>query len=119
MNISARRGVAHRGATGLPARLVLRLIRGYQTTLSPGLGPACRYLPSCSDYALQAIERYGVVRGGAMTVWRLLRCNPLSAGGYDPPHDEPNAEPARPRAGRPPASRWRVFHVKHRPGASR
>ena len=80
-----------------PAHLVLRLIRGYQTTLSPGLGPACRYLPSCSDYALQAIERYGVVRGGAMTVWRLLRCNPLSAGGYDPPTPRPaTATPDRP-----------------------
>ena len=97
-----------------PAHLVLRLIRGYQTTLSPGLGPACRYLPSCSDYALQAITRYGVVRGGAMTVWRLLRCNPLSAGGYDPPCDETDAATEHPRA-----SRWRVFHVKHRPGTSR
>ena len=108
----------HRAA-GRPAarpveRLVTRLIRGYQTSISPGLGPACRYLPSCSDYALQAIERYGVVRGGAMTVWRLLRCNPLAAGGYDPPCDETDAG-----AEHPPASRWRVFHVKHRPGTSR
>ena len=113
--MSTQRGVVHRRPV---ARLVTRLIRGYQTTLSPGLGPACRYLPSCSDYALQAIERYGVVRGGAMTVWRLLRCNPLSAGGYDPPcdppHDETDAAAEHPRA-----SRWRLFHVKHRPGTSR
>ena len=108
--MSTQRGVVHRPV----ARLVTRLIRGYQTGISPGLGPACRYLPSCSDYALQAIERYGVVRGGAMTVWRLLRCNPLSAGGYDPPCDETPAA-----AEHPPASRWRVFHVKHRPGTSR
>ncbi len=108
--MSTQRGVVHRPV----ARLVTRLIRGYQTGISPGLGPACRYLPTCSDYALQAIERYGVVRGGAMTVWRLLRCNPLSAGGYDPPCDETPAA-----AEHPPASRWRVFHVKHRPGTSR
>ena len=127
MTISAARGAAHRSATGLPARLparlIVRLIRGYQTAISPGLGPACRYLPTCSDYALQAIERHGVVRGGAMSVWRLLRCNPFSAGGYDPPSDPAHAESdAEPRpAGQtsPRASRWRMFHVKHRPGAAR
>ncbi len=116
--MSTQRGVVHRPVARPAARpvewLITRLIRGYQTTLSPGLGPACRYLPSCSDYALQAIERYGVVRGGAMTVWRLLRCNPLSAGGYDPPCDGTDAG-----AGLPRAARWRVFHVKHRPGTSR
>ena len=104
----------HRPAAKPVEWLITGLIRGYQTTLSPGLGPACRYLPSCSDYALQAIERYGVVRGGAMTVWRLLRCNPLSASGYDPPCDGTGAAAEHPRA-----SRWRVFHVKHRPGTSR
>lgn len=115
MSIAARGGFAVRSATGLPAHLALRLIRGYQAGISPGLAPACRYLPTCSDYGLQAITRYGLARGGAMTVWRLLRCNPLctpgGAGGYDPPCDD-SAE-----AG--PPGRWPVFHVKHPPGTSR
>lgn len=110
MNIPARRGFALRSATGLPAHLALRLIRGYQANISPGLGPGCRYLPTCSDYGLQAIARYGLLRGGAMTVWRLLRCNPLSRGGYDPPYDE-SAAPG-------PPARWPVFHVKLPPGTS-
>ena len=124
--MSTQRGVVHRPVARPAARpvewLITRLIRGYQTTLSPGLGPACRYLPSCSDYALQAIEGYGVVRGGAMTVWRLLRCNPLSAGAYDPPYDPPHTAPCDETgagARLPRAARWRVFHVKHRPGTSR
>ena len=107
--------------------MIARLIRGYQTAISPGLGPACRYLPTCSDYALQAIERHGVARGGAMSVWRLLRCNPCSAGGYDPPCTPPpdgadaesDAGPRPAGATSPRASRWRMFHVKHRPGAAR
>ena len=115
MNLSPRQGFGVRTVTGLPAHLALRLIRGYQAGISPGLSPACRYLPTCSEYALQAIARYGLLRGGAMTVWRLLRCNPLctpgGAGGYDPPHDE-SAE-----AG--PPARWPVFHVKLPPGMSR
>jgi hypothetical protein len=114
VNPSARRGLGHRSVAGLPARLALQLIRGYQSSISPGLGPGCRYLPTCSDYGLQAIGRYGLLRGGAMTVWRLLRCNPLcspgGAGGYDPPFDESA------QAG--PPARWPVFHVKLPPGTS-
>ena len=64
--------------------LALKLIRGYQRGISPLLPPSCRYVPSCSDYGYQAIEKYGIIRGGAMTVWRVLRCNPFSKGGYDP-----------------------------------
>jgi len=59
-------------------------IRLYQVVLSPALGPRCRYAPSCSDYAIQAIREYGILRGLVLAVWRLLRCNPLSAGGFDP-----------------------------------
>jgi hypothetical protein len=60
------------------------LIRLYQWTVSPLLGPRCRFYPSCSHYALEAIERFGVIRGVALGLWRLLRCNPWNLGGYDP-----------------------------------
>lgn len=68
----------------LPRRLLMGLIRGYQRWLSPMLPPRCRFFPSCSCYGLEAIERYGVVVGGAKTLWRLLRCHPLHPGGVDP-----------------------------------
>jgi len=60
------------------------MIRGYQVTLSPLLPSACRYQPSCSAYAIEAVERYGVVRGAWMGAWRILRCHPFARGGYDP-----------------------------------
>ncbi|MCL4508076.1 MAG: membrane protein insertion efficiency factor YidD [Chloroflexi bacterium] len=66
--------------------IVLTLIRGYRFFLSPLLPPACKYRPTCSEYAYEAIERYGIVRGGAKALWRILRCNPFSKGGYDPLH---------------------------------
>ena len=56
----------------------------YQHAISPGLPRRCKYEPTCSRYALQAIERYGVLRGTVLAGWRLLRCNPWSHGGYDP-----------------------------------
>ncbi len=56
----------------------------YQRLLSPLLGPRCRYAPSCSDYAIQAVRDYGILRGLVLAAWRLLRCNPLSSGGLDP-----------------------------------
>lgn len=62
----------------------LGLIRVYQLVLSPILGGACRYYPSCSEYAMQAIRRFGVIRGGWMGIKRIVRCNPWVAGGYDP-----------------------------------
>jgi putative membrane protein insertion efficiency factor len=66
------------------AHLAVAAIRGYQRLLSPLLGPRCRYHPSCSAYAVQAIQGYGILRGSALAAWRILRCNPLSHGGYDP-----------------------------------
>ena len=60
------------------------LIRLYQWTVSPLLGPRCRFYPSCSQYALVAIERFGVLRGVGLGLWRLARCNPWNHGGYDP-----------------------------------
>jgi putative membrane protein insertion efficiency factor len=65
--------------------ILIALIRGYQWLLSPLLPPACRFYPSCSEYAVQAIYYYGPVRGLLRAAWRLLRCNPLSRGGVDDP----------------------------------
>jgi hypothetical protein len=65
-------------------RPAIAAIRVYQRWLSPLLGPRCKYHPSCSEYAVQAIGRYGILRGSVLAAWRLLRCNPFSHGGYDP-----------------------------------
>jgi len=62
----------------------IALLRGYQRWISPLLGARCKYYPSCSEYAVQAIGRYGILRGSVLATWRLLRCNPFSHGGYDP-----------------------------------
>jgi len=67
------------------AKLVaLQLLRGYRWAISPMILPTCRYVPSCSEYAMEAVERYGAVRGGVMALWRLLRCHPFARSGYDP-----------------------------------
>jgi putative membrane protein insertion efficiency factor len=66
------------------SRPAIALIRGYQRWISPLLAPRCKYYPSCSEYAAQAIGRYGILRGSVLAAWRLLRCNPFSHGGYDP-----------------------------------
>jgi putative membrane protein insertion efficiency factor len=65
-------------------RAAIALLRGYQRWISPLLGARCKYYPSCSEYAVQAIGRYGILRGSVLAAWRLLRCNPFSHGGYDP-----------------------------------
>jgi len=65
-------------------RLALVLIRCYRAALSPLLGPSCRFFPSCSHYGEEAIERFGLLHGGALTAWRILRCHPFSQGGLDP-----------------------------------
>jgi putative membrane protein insertion efficiency factor len=66
------------------ARAVAFLIRLYQRFVSPLLGPRCRFYPSCSNYALQAVQQFGTLRGTWLTVKRLLRCHPWHPGGYDP-----------------------------------
>jgi len=79
----------HRAAvTGL-----VFVIRAYQKVVSPLLGPRCRYAPTCSEYAVEAIERHGVMRGLALALWRVLRCHPFGGSGYDP------VPPPRPAAG--------------------
>ncbi|MFA7240180.1 MAG: membrane protein insertion efficiency factor YidD [Sulfuricellaceae bacterium] len=66
------------------SRILVWLIRGYQYFISPYLGPSCRYTPTCSEYASQALTRYGVFKGGWMSTKRLCRCHPWRHGGYDP-----------------------------------
>ena len=65
-------------------RLLLLVIRFYRSGISPLLPPRCRYYPTCSAYAMEAIERYGARRGGWMALRRILRCHPFHKGGYDP-----------------------------------
>ncbi len=65
-------------------KLAVAPIRAYQWLISPLLGDTCKYYPSCSEYAAQAIDRFGILRGLVLAAWRLLRCNPWSYGGYDP-----------------------------------
>ena len=65
-------------------QLCLAPIKGYQLLISPLLGNQCRFYPTCSCYAIESVERYGVVRGGYFTLRRLIKCHPFHAGGYDP-----------------------------------
>jgi len=67
-----------------PRRVALHALAAYRLLLSPWLGPACRYEPTCSEYASQAIERHGVARGSWLALTRLSRCHPLGGSGYDP-----------------------------------
>jgi len=69
----------------LPRIALLGLIRGYQAAISPTMPPdTCRFYPTCSHYGYQAIYKYGVFKGTAMAIWRIVRCNPFNPGGYDP-----------------------------------
>jgi len=68
----------------LPARAAMAFIRGYRRWVSPALPPACRFYPSCSAYALEAVARHGAFHGGWLAVRRLVRCHPFNPGGYDP-----------------------------------
>ncbi len=63
---------------------VIGILRAYRWAVSPLLPMSCRYLPTCSDYAMEAVDRYGVLRGGGIAGWRLLRCHPFVKGGFDP-----------------------------------
>jgi hypothetical protein len=69
-------------------RVVVLPIRAYQLLLSPMVGQRCKYYPSCSEYAAQAVQRYGILRGLVLAGWRLLRCNPWSRGGFDPVEEQ-------------------------------
>ena len=96
-----------RPSTGFGVRLILSGLGGYQAWVSPlfgALGARCCFEPSCSQYALDAVQAHGSLRGLALAVWRLLRCNPFNAGGFDPvvnsarvddAPDQPSAERMR------------------------
>ncbi len=73
------------------SRLMIRLVRFYQRAISPYLPASCRYQPTCSQYALTALARFGALRGGWMAFTRILRCNPFSKGGFDPVPELPDA----------------------------
>jgi putative membrane protein insertion efficiency factor len=72
-------------------------VRFYQRAISPAIPARCKYYPSCSEYAVQAVRRYGVLRGIVLAAWRLVRCNPWSRGGVDHVHDQ-RLFRSRPRA---------------------
>ena len=65
-------------------KILITMIRFYQRYLSPLKSTKCPYYPSCSNYGLEAVKKYGVFKGGILALWRIIRCNPFSKGGYDP-----------------------------------
>jgi len=65
-------------------KIVLRMIELYRKYISPLKRPCCKYYPSCSQYASDAVKKYGLIKGGGLAIWRVLRCNPFSNGGIDP-----------------------------------
>ena len=68
----------------IPAECLIALLHVYKQVLSPLFPPACRYTPTCSEYAVEALDRHGALRGSALAFGRLLRCHPFVSGGYDP-----------------------------------
>ena len=78
----------------LPSRLLVAFVRAYQLLLSPHMGGGCRFTPTCSNYAIQALEKYGALKGSILAIHRILRCNPWGGHGWDPPRWY--GEPPRP-----------------------
>lgn len=78
------KGLGQNQKFGPVSRFVQWSIRFYQNNISPMLGANCKFIPTCSQYALEAVQIHGVVVGMLLAVWRILRCNPFSKGGYDP-----------------------------------
>ena len=70
--------------SSIPAALLLWFIKFYQKRISPILGANCRFRPSCSQYTLEAVEKYGFIKGSLLGTWRIMRCNPFNSGGFDP-----------------------------------
>lgn len=85
---------------GSAARTVfIAPIKLYQKTVSPLTGQRCKYYPSCSEYAVQSITKFGILRGLVLAGWRLLRCNPFSRGGFDPVENQRLFRPRKPATG--------------------
>jgi len=82
--VSATSAPRHGGRARPVTRLLVVLVRAYQWLISPLLGPSCRHLPTCSEYAVEAFEVHGPLRGLWLSLWRFLRCNPWGTSGYDP-----------------------------------
>lgn len=83
----------------VPRTIFVLPIKIYQKTVSPLMGQRCKYYPSCSEYAVQAISKFGILRGLVLAGWRLLRCNPWSHGGFDPVEDQRLFRSRTPAAG--------------------
>lgn len=90
------------------AHLLRGVVRAYQLVLSPLLGRQCRFLPTCSHYAMEALERHGGVKGGWLAFRRILRCHPFAAAGYDPVPSTGPVPPASPASPAAPAGRDRL-----------
>jgi putative membrane protein insertion efficiency factor len=99
MNSWGRENDSERARLSLPARLFIQLIKSYQLFVSPRSGPCCRYTPSCSQYAIDALRIHGAFKGLFLAVWRIMRCNPFSRGGYDPVPQEFRFGPRRHASG--------------------
>ena len=65
-------------------RVLIALVRGYKKYISPLLPPSCRFTPTCSEYAMEALQKHGAWKGSLLAIWRVMRCNPFCKGGYDP-----------------------------------
>lgn len=65
-------------------RVLIAIVRGYKKFISPLLPPSCRFTPTCSEYAMEALQKHGAFKGSMLAIWRILRCNPFGKGGYDP-----------------------------------
>jgi putative membrane protein insertion efficiency factor len=87
--MSERDAATPKPRRSLPQRLLMGLVRGYQLLLSPWINAGCRYSPTCSAYAMQALEKHGACAGTYMAASRILRCNPFCLGGHDPVPDNP------------------------------
>ncbi|XP_010931241.1 UPF0161 protein At3g09310 [Elaeis guineensis] len=90
---SDQKGVQDEEVVDLGVRAALSVLKFYKREISPLLPRSCRYVPTCSEYSMQAYKRYGVVKGTILTAWRLCRCNPLGGHGFDPPRWFDEGEP--------------------------
>lgn len=82
-NIHLRQG-EKKFSSSLGKRILIALIKFYQRAISPSIPHSCRFEPTCSQYSIEAIKKYGIFKGGLKSLWRIVRCNPFNPGGYDP-----------------------------------